>query len=152
MSKPVIITPGDPLSLCTKEGWALEQKRIREHRCSVVNTGGPAVENARFWVASVKASAEERARPMSRAEARRLEAVLFLECERMIDARAIAVRLLGGAEVDIAMLDASKMKRPPLPRVQVRWVGNAARRVPDRRMQTRRIAKSGRLTRWEELG
>lgn len=96
----------------------------------------PDVENASLYVAAPHGA--------------QADTTLFLECERWVDARNVARRVLGG-EVQVVKLDAQAMRKLPCPRVQVRWVGSAARRVPDLRMQTRRIAKSGKPGRWQDL-
>ena len=92
----------------------------------------PAVPNARFWFAATERT------------------YLFLECERFYDARAVACALLGVPEVVIQELTTEELRKLPR-RVQVRWVGNAARRVPDLRVQVRAISERGTAGRWRDL-
>ncbi|HNY22226.1 MAG TPA: hypothetical protein PKO22_08775, partial [Treponemataceae bacterium] len=73
---------------------------------------------------------------------------IFLECERANDARRVGTVMAGGADVDVVMVEAEEMPRE---RVQVRWVGSAARRVPDLRIQTRRILADGNARKWKDL-
>lgn len=131
-----IIKDDDADALCTRVGWS----RWLEARKKFKRTGDvAAVANARFWITATKTESGKKDR------------VLFLECERHNDAVVVATLLFGGRTVDVARLPVEMMPQLPSPRVQVRWVGMAARRVPDLRMQTRRIASTGQPGRWTEL-
>ena len=75
--------------------------------------------------------------------------MLFLECERWVDARRVA-RTVFGPEADVASVAPETMKRTPPHRVQVRWAGSAAGRVSDLRLQTREIRR-GKPGAWVDV-
>jgi hypothetical protein len=77
---------------------------------------------------------------------------IFLECERFFDARTAALSILGVPEVEMGgPLDLEGTPKIPAPRYQIRWVGSAARRVPDLRMQLRKIEEDGSASKWSDL-
>jgi len=87
------------------------------------------VPNARWWVAAGHVKKQLK--------------MIFLECERWVDARRVA-RTLFGPEADVAFVAPEAMKQTPRQRIQVRWEGSAASRSLDLRLQKREIKRGMR--------
>lgn len=101
LSKREVIAHDDPTALATRVGW-----EARTPRAEVKN---PAVPNARLFSASPREPGQ----------------LIFIECERWVDARSAAYALLGTSEVVVTMTGPELPPKMPTPRYQVRWVGSA---------------------------
>lgn len=93
------------------------------------------VPNARWWVASGHVKTKLK--------------MLFIECERWVDARTVA-RTLIGPEASVVGVADGLVKKTPRTRVQVRWTGSAATRSLDLRLQRREI-KRGMKGTWVDV-
>lgn len=133
------IKDDDPDAISTRDGWA----RWQEHQAKMRALQRTEVDvvHARFYLASARDM-----KPDDKDKA------IYLECERANDARNVAQRLLGNdAAIREVREEAIVLEIRKAARVQVRWVGSAAGRVPDLRMQTRRIDEHGNAARWRDF-
>lgn len=93
----------------------------------------PVLEGADIYFASVKEQGGQS---------------LYVEARMFFDARAVACALLGVPEVDIARMPV--VPRKPLPRWQVRWIGNTSSDKPLQKT-VRRIERESDDLPWVDL-
>ncbi len=125
-----VIANDDPTALCTKPGWEAREKLTQRD----VNAYTPGLV--------FTAECEKK----KKNEASTYRRKITIESERYIDARAVAMTLLGASEVTMSSVLRAPTK--PLPRWQVRWVGSAMSPGNMPRREVRQLDQNGTPSAW----